>query len=300
MAQTTPYRQSNTPIFERYKKLNAQGQEFWTARQLAEILEYPNYRSFSSVIRKAKQACENSGYAVNDHFEDTFTWIKDAAGKKRKQASINLSRYACYLIVQNANPCKSMVALGQTYFAIQSRRQELLAQQEEAEELSMEDQSRLLLRNEIARHNKRLAEAARRAGVNQPDEFSAFQNQGYMGLYGGLDREQLHKRKALKKHQKVLDYMGSTELAANLFRATQTEDKLRRENIRGKLLAYKVHHDVGAKVRQTIAELGGTMPEELPTPAKSVKTIEQRQVKSTVKSIHSQAGSKDDIPTDQS
>lgn len=274
LLMTIKLTEKQTPIFEQSKRINQYGQEYWTAREFSQILGYDNYRRFLAVIRKAKQACENSGYPVSAHFEHSVEWLVNAMGKKSKRTSINLSRYACYLIVQNANPSKPVAALAQTYFAIQSRKQELL-EQKLNEEQSIEDQSRLLLRNEIVRHNKRLAEAARRAGVMKPDEFSAFQNQGYMGLYGGLDREQLHKKKGLEKNQKVLDYMGSTELAANLFRATQTEEKLRRENIHGKKLAYKVHYDVGQKVRQTIAELGGTMPEALPTPTKGINIIEQ-------------------------
>lgn len=286
MAQTTAYQSPQLPIFERYKKCNKQGKEFWSARQLAEILGYPDYRGFMAVMRKARQACSNSGYSIAEHFESGIDQVITEAGKKRKRTTIKLSRYACYLIVQNANPEKTKVALGQTYFAIQSRKQELTGI-DLGEALSIEDQSRLLLRNQISRHNKRLAEAARRAGIEQPEEFSTFQNQGYIGLYGGLDREQLHKKKGLKKRQKVLDYMGSTELAANLFRATQTEEKLRRENIQGKLLAYKIHHQVGEKVRHTIEELGGTKPEELPTPIKGIKNIAQKRIKATVNHLSS-------------
>ena len=191
--------------------------------------------------------------------------------------SVKLSRYACYLIVQNADPSKEVVANGQTYFAIQTRIAEI-RQMDEYNRLTSEEEKRLFLRNELARHNSQLADAAKNAGVVESRDYAIFQNHGYKGLYGGLDAKAIHARKGLKKSQKILDHMGSTELAANLFRATQTEEKLRRENIKGKTKANKTHYEVGKKVRQTIQELGGTMPEDLPV-ADSIKSLESKERK---------------------
>lgn len=270
--------------FEQLREINRYGQEFWSARKLAIALRYHNYRRFVAVMQRAKNACQQSGYKVSDHFEDTIERRK-MNGRWRKVVSAHLSRYACYLIVQNADPDNPIIAQAQTYFAIQARKQELLEGATQTTALSHEEQSRLLLRNEMTRHNKKLAIAASRAGVEEAPDFSAFQNLGYQGLYGGLDQKQIHERKTLKKSQRILDYMGSTELAANLFRATQTEEKLRRENIQGKKIAYQIHYNVGQKVRQTIKELGGTMPENLPTPSESIKAIERKQIKSVMRKI---------------
>lgn len=197
------------------------------------------------------------------------------SGAEREIDDTMLSRYACYLIVMNGDPSKEVIAVGQTYFAIKTRQQELI---ENYDQLS-EDQKRLAIRNEMIAHNKSLAEAAQMAGVVDPRDYAIFQNKGYQGLYGGLGAKEIHARKGLKKSQKILDHMGSTELAANLFRATQTDEKLRRENVQGKQAAYNTHYEVGKKVRQTIKELGGTMPEDLPTPEKSIAQIEREQEK---------------------
>ena len=250
-------------IFEKIKRLDKNGNEFWSARDLAKVLEYSEYRHFQPVIEKAKEACKNSGQIVSDHIEDFLDMIEIGKGAQRQVENVKLSRYACYLIVQNADSGKEVVALGQTYFAVQTRLQEI-TQMQEYTRLNTENEKRLFLRNEMKRHNTQLAEAAKNAGVIEPIDYAIFQNHGYMGLYGGIDAKGIHKRKGLKKSQNILDHMGSTELAANLFRATQTEEKLRRENIKGKQKANQTHYEVGKKVRKTIQELGGTMPEHLP------------------------------------
>lgn len=266
-----------TAIFESIKKIDENGVEYWLSRDLAKILEYADYRNFITVINKAKEACSNSGNDVLDHFGDITEMVTIGSGAQRPIDTIKLTRYACYLTVQNADPSKTIVAQAQTYFAIQTRIAEV-QQMEEYNRLSTEEEKRLFLREEMAKHNSQLADAAKNAGVIEPYDYAIFQNYGYQGLYGGLGAKEIHARKGLKKSQKILDHMGSTELAANLFRATQTEEKLRRENIKGKMKANKTHYDVGKKVRQTIKELGGTMPEDLPV-AESIKSVEAKQRK---------------------
>ncbi|NOU35652.1 MAG: DNA damage-inducible protein D [Kiritimatiellaceae bacterium] len=263
--------------FEEIRKVNEFGQEFWLARPLGKVLEYAEYRNFIPVIEKAKAACKNSGQAVENHFVEMHEMVSIGSGAERKMESYALSRYACYLIVQNGDPSKPVIANGQTYFAIQTRRQEL--SDDAAFQQLREDEKRLFLRNELKEHNKQLVEAALQAGVETNLDFAIFQNHGYWGLYGGLDAADIHARKGLKKGNKILDHMGSTELAANLFRATQAEEKLRRDEVKGKTNANRTHYEVGAKVRETIKELGGTMPENLPTPEKTVKQIERKQQK---------------------
>ncbi|WP_096315698.1 DNA damage-inducible protein D [Escherichia coli] len=216
--------------FEEIKLINANGAEQWSARQLGKLLGYSEYRHFIPVLTRAKEACENSGHTIDDHFEEILDMVKIGSNAKRALKDIVLSRYACYLVVQNGDPAKPVIAAGQTYFAIQTRRQELA--DDEAFKQLREDEKRLFLRNELKEHNKQLVD------------------------------------------QKILDHMGSTELAANLFRATQTEEKLKRDGVNSKQQANTTHFDVGRKVRQTIQELGGTMPEELPTPQVSIKQLE--------------------------
>ncbi|WP_303924598.1 DNA damage-inducible protein D [Subdoligranulum variabile] len=265
--------------FESIKHINEYGQEYWFARELQEVLEYTQWRRFEETIDRAKIACEKSGNEVSDHFADVGKMVPIGSGAEREINDIMLSRYACYLIVQNGDPRKEVIAVGQTYFAVKTRQQELA---ENYDQLT-EDQKRLAIRNEIKTHNKSLAAAAQMAGVKTPLEYAVFQNYGYMGLYGGLKAKDIKQRKGLKDGQDILDHMGSTELAANLFRATQTDEKLRREHIQGKATAYQTHYYVGRKVRQTIRELGGTMPEDLPTPEKSVKQIAKEQEKKKLK-----------------
>lgn len=258
--------------FEGIKRVDEAGSDYWTARDLCRILGYSEYRKFLPAARKAWAACRNSGVNPNDHFVPFADMVSIGSSAERQIDNVKLSRYACYLTVQNADPSKPIVAQAQTYFAIQTRRAEKMLDSP----FSEEDEKRLMLRGEMKTHNKRLASAAKDAGVVTNKDYGIFQNEGYKGLYGGLDKQDIHKRKGLTKNQEILDHMGSTELAANLFRATQTEEKLRREHIQGKAAANKVHRDVGAKVRKTIEELGGTMPEDLPTP-ESVKRLESKK-----------------------
>lgn len=266
----------NQPIFERIKKINEHGAEYWSARDLMTPLGYVEWRKFNGAIERAKESCKNSNQKASDHFGGADKMIKIATGTEkealREVEDYHLSRYACYLIAQNGDPRKEQIALAQTYFAIQTRKQEMGEQM-------LEDSKRVFLREEMKTHNKNLAKAAKAGGVVH---HANFQDYGYMGLYGGLRQKDIHARKKLTPKEKILDHMGSEELAANLFRATQTTAKLKRENILGEPKANEAHHAVGQKVRQTIQELGGTMPEELPTaddvkePKKRLKTGSQK------------------------
>ncbi len=273
----TPEEETNytESLFESIRHVNEYGQEFWYARELQIALEYKEWRNFIKVIDKAKIACESSENAVSEHFVDVNKTISMPKNATKDIDDYELSRYACYLIVQNGDPRKKVIALGQSYFAVKTRQQELI---EHYEDLT-EDQKRLAIRKEMAEHNKMLVAAAKDAGVETSLEYAVFQNYGYMGLYGGLKAQDIKERKGLKKSQNILDHMGYEELAANLFRATQTEAKLRREHIQGKEKANQTHYEVGKEVRDTISRLGGTMPENLPTPEKSIKQIEREQKK---------------------
>ncbi len=263
-------------VFETIKRLDNNEKEYWSSRDLAVALEYSEYRKFLNVIEKAKIACQNSGEVIHNHFVHTDEMVQIGSGAERVVDTIFLSRYACYLIVQNSDPTKVVVAKGQTYFAIQTRRQE------KADNL-VEDHNRVFLREEMKKHNTSLMHTASAAGV---ESFAIFQNAGYKGLYGGLTMQDIHTKKGLKKSQKILDHMSSEELAANLFRATQTDAKIQRERIQGQSDANLAHFEVGQKVRNTIAALGGTMPEELPTPdaiAKAQTRIKKITKKKTLK-----------------
>ena len=270
-------KQTHHQSFENIKQLDKDGNEFWYARALSKLLGYSDFRNFTKVINKAEEACTNSGQEISEHIVEVNEVVLGGSGVSNPYPSFALSRYACYLVVQNADPSKPIVANGQTYFALQTRRQEL--KDDEAFIQLKEDEKRLFLRNELKEHNKQLVDVAYKSGVETNMDFAIFQNHGYKGLYGGLDAKGIHQKKGLKKSHKILDYMGSTELAANLFRATQAEEKLKKDGIKDKHSANKTHYKVGQKVRQTIEELGGIMPEELDVPKKSIAKIEKEQKK---------------------
>jgi DNA-damage-inducible protein D len=259
--------------FEVAAKQDDVGNLFWDARDLARLLDYSDYRNFLGVVEKAKESSRNIKIPTEDHFVDATDMIDIGKGAVREVETILLTRYACYLIAQNGDARKRPIAFAQTYFAVQARRQEIQDQENAEAGHFDEDEKRILLRDEMKKHNKMLAEAARNAGVVEPSDFAIFTNAGYRGLYGGLDRAGIQKKKGVKDN--ILDRMGSTELAANLFKATQTEDKLRRENIVGKAAANRTHFDVGSMVRETIRQIGGTMPEDLPA-AENIATVERR------------------------
>lgn len=260
--------------FESIKRIKNNGIEYWSARELSEVLEYKKWENFSKVIDRAKLACKNSGRNIEDDFPEVRK-IVEAGVLQKKVIDYELSRYACYLIVQNGDPRKEVIALGQTYFAIQTRRQEVADYFNQLDE----DNKRLVIRGDIKQWNQMLLEAAHNAGVITNQEYAGFQNAGYMGLYGGLTVDDIHKKKKLKDNEKILDFMGSTELIANLFRISQTEEKLKKDKINNCNKATSTHYEVGTKVRKAIEDIGGTMPEDLPTPEKSINQIEKEQLK---------------------
>ena len=260
-------------IFEDIKHIDETGNEYWLARELQKTLEYKEWRNFKKVIDIAKQSCKTSINGIPNHFVEINKMIIIGKGGKRKQLDYKLSRYACYLIVQNGDPRKEVIALAQTYFAIQTRKQEL------QEEL-IENEKRLMRRQDLTRANKNLNGVAKVSGVKN---YGKFINEGYKGLYNGETADDIRKRKKLGKYQNISDYMGSVELGANIFRATQTEDKLRREKIVGDIEAGEVHYEIGKKVRKAIKDMGGTMPEDLETPKKSIKEIQVTSKKTTIK-----------------
>lgn len=260
--------------FEAIKNIRADGTEYWSARELAPVLEYVQWRNFMRVVSRAMISCQNSRYSIEEHFAEVSKTIAMPNSAKKRITDYELSRYGCYLIVQNGDPRKEVIALGQTYFAIQTYRQEIADRFNQLDE----DSKRLVIRGDIKQWNQLLAEAARNAGVITNEEFAVFQNAGYMGLYGGLTVDAIHKKKNLAVHDKILDFMGSTELIANLFRISQTEEKLKRDDVNNADIATAVHHSVGKEVRSAIERVGGTMPEDLPTPTKSIAQIEKEQL----------------------
>ena len=261
--------------FEEIKKIREDGTEYWNARELSEVLQYKKWENFAKVIDRAKLACNNSGFEIQDHFPEVRKMVEIGSNTVRELLDYELSRYACYLIVQNGDPRKEVIALGQTYFAIQTRRQEVADYFNQLDE----DNKRLVIRGDIKQWNQMLLEVAHNAGVITNQEYAKFQNAGYMGLYGGLTVNDIHERKKLKDNEKILDFMGSTELIANLFRISQTEEKLKKDEIHNCSKATSTHYEVGAKVRKAIEDIGGTMPEDLPTPEKSIKQVEKEQLK---------------------
>ncbi|MDR2652341.1 MAG: DNA damage-inducible protein D [Prevotellaceae bacterium] len=262
--------------FEQIKHTDDAGNEFWFARELAPVLEYTEWRNFAKVIDRAMLACRNSGVNVADQFVEVNKSVEmPSKARPRQIIDYKLSRYACYLIVQNGDPRKEIIATGQTYFAIQTRRQEVADYFNQLDE----DNKRLVIRGDIKQWNQMLAEAAHNAGVISDEEFAQFQNAGYMGLYGGETVQDIHRRKKLSSKQKILDYMNSQELIANLFRISLAEEKIKKEQIQGADNAAAAHNQVGQEVRKTIARVGGVLPENQPTPAKSIEEVQKEQLK---------------------
>lgn len=267
----------NNKSFEDIKHIDENGIEFWYARELMHILQYSNWQNFEKIIKKAKISCKNSNINVLDHFIDVNKMVQIGSGAERKQQDYELTRYACYLIAQNGDSRKKVIALAQTYFAVQTRKQEI---SEKEYSTLTEDEKRFYQRNLTRKGNYSLNQTAKKAGVKN---FDKFHNAGYKGLYNGETADDIAKRKGLRYREDILDNMGSEELAANLFRITQTESRLKRDKVDTENKANKTHYEVGAKIRKTIKELGGTMPEDLPTPSKSLKQLEKENKKSLKK-----------------
>ena len=263
----------NEKLFENIKHIDEYGNEFWNARELMPLLEYKKWERFSNVIDNAKTACEKSGYNIDEHFPEVGKLSKRNNGAVVQIKDYKLSRYACYLIAQNGDPRKETIALAQTYFAIQTRRQEI--SEKEYNSLT-EDEKRFYQRNLTKKGNYSLNQTAKNAGVKN---FDRFHNAGYKGLYNGETADDIAKRKGLRYREDILDNMGSDELIANLFRISQTEQKLKRDNIQGEKQAKETHFKVGKEVRNTIKRIGGTMPEDLPTPKKSLKELEKEKTR---------------------
>ena len=271
----------NNKSFEDIKHIDENGVEFWYARELMPILQYSNWQNFEKIIDKAKISCKNSGISVFEHFIDVNKTIKMPKGAEKTILDYELTRYACYLIAQNGDSRKKVIALAQTYFAVQTRKQELT---EKEYSMLTEDEKRFYQRNLTRKGNYSLNQAAKNAGVKN---FDKFHNSGYKGLYNGETADDIAKRKGLRYREDILDNMGSEELAANLFRITQTESRLKKDNIKTEKEANSTHYEVGKKVRKAIADIGGTMPEDLPTPKKSLKQLEKEKNKMLKKSNES-------------
>lgn len=256
-------------MFERIKHIDEDGCEYWYARELMLLLEYTKWENFHKVIKYAMSACKNSNNNINDCFPEVRKPIISGKGRKSYIIDYKLNRYACYLIAQNGDSRKSVIALAQTYFAIQTRKQELI--EKEYSSLS-EDEKRFFNRNLTKKGNYSLNQTAKKAGVKN---FDKFHNAGYMGLYNGETANDIAKRKGLRYREDILDNMGSDELIANLFRISQTEQKIKRDKITGENEANQTHYNIGKNIREVIAKNGGTMPEDLPTPKKSLKELEK-------------------------
>ena len=269
----------NNKSFEDIKRIDASGVEFWYARELQIVLNYKEWRKFENVINKAKESCKNSDINVFDCFVDIDKSIISGKGRKSIIKDYKLNRYACYLIAQNGDPRKKVIALAQTYFAVQTRKQEIT---EKEYSMLTEDEKRFYQRNLTKKGNYSLNQTAKNAGVKN---FDKFHNAGYKGLYNGETADDIAKRKGLRYREDILDNMGSDELIANLFRISQTEQKLKKDNIQTEKEANKAHYEVGSKIRKTIKELGVTMPEDLPTPKKSLKQLEKENKKMLNKNI---------------
>ncbi len=263
----------NNKSFEDIKHTDENGVEFWYARELMPILQYSNWQNFEKIVNKAKISCENSNINVLDHFTDISKMVQIGSGAERKQQDYELTRYACYLIAQNGDSRKKVIALAQTYFAVQTRKQEIT---EKEYSMLTEDEKRFYQRNLTRKGNYSLNQAAKKAGVKN---FDKFHNSGYKGLYNGETADDIAKRKGLRYREDILDNMGSEELAANLFRITQTESRLKKDNIDSEKEANKTHYNIGKNIREVIAKNGGTMPEDLPTPKKSLKQLEKEKSK---------------------
>ena len=264
----------NSQTFEDIKHIDENGVEFWYARELMKVLSYKDWRYFNAVIEKAKIACKNTGISDVDHFVVDNKMVVIGSGAKREKEDYKLTRYACYLIAQNANPRLKVVALAQTYFAVQTRKQEI---SEKEYSLLTEDEKRLYQRSLTRKGNYSLNQTAKNAGVKN---FDKFHNYGYKGLYNGETADDIAKRKGLRYREDILDNMGSDELIANLFRISQTEQKLKKDNVQTEKDANITHYTVGKNIREVIAKNGGTMPEDLPTPKKSLKQLEKENKKS--------------------